>query len=122
MLEGNTKGAILVVTYVGWYTPHTQAVGRKPAGYRLHQNLLNLRTKKTGTYNIDLEFSQILDLVKQLSRKEKLRLSKELEKEIIDVKLTSLLKAFKTDELDQDTIDREVEIVRAELYAKSKAK
>jgi hypothetical protein len=77
---------------------------------------------KTGTYNIYLEFSQILDLVKQLSRKEKLRLSKELEKEIIDVKLTSLLKAFKTDELDQDTIDREVEIVRAELYAKSKAK
>jgi hypothetical protein len=77
---------------------------------------------KTGTYNIYLEFSQILDLVKQLSRKEKLRLSKELEKEIIDAKLTSLLKAFKTDELDQDTIDREVEIVRAELYAKSKAK
>jgi len=77
---------------------------------------------KAGTYNIDLEFSQILDLVKQLSRKEKLRLSKELEKEIIDVKLTSLLKAFKTDELDQDTIDREVEIVRAELHAKSKAK
>jgi hypothetical protein len=77
---------------------------------------------KAGTYNIDLEFSQILDLVKQLSRKEKLRLSKELEKEIIDVKLTSLLKAFRTDDLDQDTIDSEVEIVRAELYAKSKAK
>ena len=77
---------------------------------------------KAGTYNIDLEFSQILDLVKQLSRKEKLRLSKELEKEIIDAKLTSLLKAFETDELDQATIDREVEIVRAELYAKRKGK
>jgi len=77
---------------------------------------------KAGTYNIDLEFSQILDLVKQLSRKEKLRLSKELEKEIIDIKLTALLRSFKTDELDQATIDREVEIVRAELYAKSKAK
>jgi len=76
---------------------------------------------KTGTYNIDLEFSQILDLVKQLPRKEKLRLSRELEKEIVDSKLTSLLKAFKTDELDQATIDREVDIVRAELYAKAKA-
>jgi hypothetical protein len=77
---------------------------------------------KTGTYNIHLAFDQILELVKQLPKKEKIRLSKELEKDIIDAKLTSLLKAFKTDELDQETIDKEVEIVRAELYAKSKAK
>ena len=76
---------------------------------------------KTGTYNIDLGFDQILDLVKQLSKKEKIRLSKALEKEIIDVKLTSLLKAFKTDDLDRETIDNETEIVRTELYAKSKA-
>lgn len=75
---------------------------------------------KSGTYNIDFEFNQILDLVRQLSKKEKLRLSKELEREIIDGKLTSLLKAFKTDDLDQETIDREVEIVRSELYAKGK--
>ncbi|MCF1752194.1 type II toxin-antitoxin system VapB15 family antitoxin [Mariniradius sediminis] len=75
---------------------------------------------KSGTYNIDLEFNQILDLVRQLSKKEKLRLSRELEKEIIDGKLTSLLEAFKTDDLDQETIDREVEIVRSELYAKGK--
>ena len=45
---------------------------------------------KTGTYNIDLMF-------------------------VIDAKLTSLLKAFKTDELDQEIINKEVEIVRAEL-------
>lgn len=77
---------------------------------------------KTGTYNIDLAFDQILDLVRQLPKKEKMRLSKELEKEIIDIKLTALLKVFKTDDLSQDTIDKEVEIVRAELYAKSKAK
>lgn len=77
---------------------------------------------KTGTYNIDLEFEQILDLVRQLPKKDKLRLSKELERDIIDAKLTTLLKAFKTDNLDQDTIDKEVEIVRSELYAKAKAK
>jgi hypothetical protein len=77
---------------------------------------------KTGTYNIDLAFDQILDLVRQLSKKEKIRLSKELEREIIDTKLTALLKAFKTDDLDQETINKEVEIVRTELYAKSKAK
>lgn len=77
---------------------------------------------KAGTYNIDLAFDQILDLVRQLPKKEKLRLSKELERDIIDAKLTALLKAFKTDNLDQDTIDKEVEIVRSELYAKAKAK
>ena len=77
---------------------------------------------KAGAYNIDLEFNQILDLVRQMPKKEKIRLSKELEKEIIDAKLTSLLKAFKTDDLDQATIDQEVETVRTELYAKSKAK
>lgn len=77
---------------------------------------------KTGTYSLDLKFDQILDLVKRLPKKEKLKLSKELERDIIDAKLTSLLKAFKTDELDQATIDNEVEIVRAEIYAQSKAK
>lgn len=77
---------------------------------------------KTGTYNIDLGFDQILDLVRQLPKKEKIRLSKELEREIINAKLTSLLKAFRTDELDQETITKEVEIVRTELYGKSKAK
>jgi len=77
---------------------------------------------KAGTYNIDLGFDQILDLVRQLPKKEKIRLSKELEREIVDSKLTDLLKAFKTDDLDQDSINKEVEIVRTEIYAKSKAK
>ena len=77
---------------------------------------------KTGTYNIDLDFEQILDLVKQLPKQEKIRLSKELEKELIESKLTSLLKAFKTDDLDKDTINKETEIVRTAIYANSKAK
>lgn len=77
---------------------------------------------KAGNYNIDLDFKQILDLVKQLSKKEKIKLSKELEKDIIDAKLTVLLKAFKTDKLDQTLIDQEVDHVRAEIYAKTKAK
>lgn len=77
---------------------------------------------KSGSYNIGLGFDQILDLVRQLPKKEKIRLSKELEREIIDTKLTALLKAFKTDELTQETINKEVEIARAEIYAKSKAK
>jgi hypothetical protein len=77
---------------------------------------------KTATFNIGLGFDQILDLVKQLPKKEKIRLSKELEKDIVDAKLTSLLKAFKNDNIDQDAINKEVEAVRTELYAKSKLK
>ncbi len=69
---------------------------------------------------IDLTFDQILSLVKQLPNKQKIKLSKELEKEAIDSKLTRLLKNFKTDELDLKTIDEEVEIVRQEIYDKQK--
>lgn len=69
---------------------------------------------------IDLTFEQILSIVRQLSKKEKLQLSKELEMEVIDSKLTRLLKEFKTDELDENTINQEVESVRQELYDKQK--
>jgi len=65
---------------------------------------------------IDLSFDQILSLVKQLSNKQKIKLSKELEKEAIDSKLTRLLETFKTDELDLKTIDEEVEIVRESIF------
>ncbi len=77
---------------------------------------------KTGTYNIDLGFEQILDLVRQLPKKEKIKLSRELERDIIDAKLTSLLKAFQTDNLDQKTINKEVKTVRTQLYAGANGK
>ena len=69
--------------------------------------------------NISLTFRQILDLVKQLPRQQKIRLTKELEKEAIDSKLSQILQSFKTDELSQDLIDEEVEAVRQELYERS---
>ena len=72
------------------------------------------------TYQISLNFEQILELVQQLPPVDKLRLSKELEKETRDRKLTKLLEAFQTDELDLDTINEEVETVRAEIYARPK--
>ena len=66
--------------------------------------------------HIDLTFDQVLDMVKQLPLQQKIRLSKELEKETIDSMLTRLLESFRTDELDQNTIDAEVERVRQKLY------
>ena len=69
---------------------------------------------------IDITFEQILSMVKQLPRQQKLKLSKELEIEAIDTKLTSLLKTFKAPKLDLKTISEEVESVRKGIYDKRK--
>jgi hypothetical protein len=69
---------------------------------------------------IDITFDQILSMVKQLPRQQKLKLSKELEREAIDTKLTSLLKTFKAPKLDLKTISEEVESVRKGIYDKRK--
>lgn len=69
---------------------------------------------------IDFTFEQILSLVKQLSDKQKLKITEELEKDIVGSKLSRLLKTFKTEELSLETIDEEVESVRKEIYEKQK--
>jgi len=69
---------------------------------------------------INVTYDQILSLVKQLSRQEKIKLSKELEKESIDTQLSSLLSAFQTDELSLETVDKETEIVRRQIYNRKK--
>lgn len=69
---------------------------------------------------IDVTFDQILSLIKQLPKQEKIKLSKELEKDVIDSNLSKLLKKFNTDELDLATIDAEVETVRQEIYDQQK--
>lgn len=61
---------------------------------------------------LEISYEQILSLVKKLPKKEKIRLSQELEKEAIDSKLTQLLKIFKTKELSLSEIDEEAENVR----------
>lgn len=65
-------------------------------------------------YNISLTFDQILELVKQLPKKEKIQLGKELEKDAIESKLTHLLEGFADDTITQEIIDQEVEAVRQE--------
>ncbi|MBU0487146.1 MAG: hypothetical protein KKA07_08775 [Bacteroidetes bacterium] len=74
----------------------------------------------TGIYNISLNFNQILQLVRQLPVTEKIMLSRELEKEALSSKLTQLLEAFKTNELDDQTIKSEVDRVRDVIYGKKK--
>jgi hypothetical protein len=71
--------------------------------------------------NMNLSFSQILELVKKLPGEQKIKISQELEKETIGSKLTELLTAFRTDKLSIDEITSEVEQVRQNLYDKRKA-
>jgi hypothetical protein len=70
---------------------------------------------------IDLTFDQILSMVRQLPRQQKIKLTKELEKEAIDTKLSHLLKTFKSKDLDLETITKEVESVRQEIYEKQRS-
>ncbi len=65
---------------------------------------------------VDLTFDQVLALVKQLSKQEKILLTKELEKEGIETKLSELLRTFRTEDLNLDIINEEAEIVRQQMY------
>jgi predicted DNA-binding protein YlxM (UPF0122 family) len=69
---------------------------------------------------VDISFDQVLTLVRQLPKREKLKLVKELEQEGIDSKLSALLKIFRTKELSLNIIDEEAEIVRQEIYDSQK--
>lgn len=71
-------------------------------------------------FKIDLTFEQVISIVKQLSTKQKLELSKELEKEAINSKLSLLLKTFKSDTIDLNVVNEEVESVRQEIYDNKK--
>ena len=73
-----------------------------------------------ASLQVEVTFDQVLALVKQLSIKEKIKLTKELEKEGIETKLSGLLKTFRTRELSLETINKEVEIVRQQLYESTK--
>ena len=74
-------------------------------------------TMNQNVYQLSLNFEQILALVEQLSEQEKIILSKTLEKNLREQKLTELLKAFRTDDLSLEEITEEVEAVRGERYA-----
>ncbi|HBG42246.1 MAG TPA: hypothetical protein DDW85_12695 [Porphyromonadaceae bacterium] len=67
---------------------------------------------------LEVTFDQVLSLVRRLPKKDKIRLTKELEKDVVDTKLTELLKIFKAKDLDLNDINKEVESVRQEIYEK----
>lgn len=76
--------------------------------------------KMKTAMQIDITFEQILSLVRQLPKQQKIQLTRELEKELIDTKLSRLLTAFEAKDLDLISITNEVESVRQEIYEKRK--
>ncbi len=69
---------------------------------------------------VDITYDQVLSLVRQLPKREKIKLTKELEKEGIKSKLSGLLKTFRSKDLSLKTINEEVEIVRQQIYESQK--
>jgi hypothetical protein len=79
-------------------------------------SLIHQLLKMKNEYNITLSFNQILELVRQLPKAQKLSLARELEKELVSSKLTALLSTFKTDALTLEEITSTVEDVRQARY------
>ena len=69
---------------------------------------------------IDITYDQILTLVKQLPINDKIKLTKELEKEGLANKFSEILASFKTNDLSLSLIDEEAEIVRQKIYERKK--
>ena len=73
-----------------------------------------------ASLQLEVTFDQVMVMVRKLPRREKIMLSKELEREGIDTRLSRLLETFRTKELSIKTINEEVEIVRQKIYDENK--
>jgi hypothetical protein len=72
------------------------------------------------TYQLPLDFEQILTLVRQLPPLEKEQIRQELEKANREQKLNSFLTDFHTDEISLADITAEVEAVRSDIYVQNR--
>jgi hypothetical protein len=70
----------------------------------------------TASLNIRLNYYQVLELARQLSDEDKIRLNRELTAETRKMELKKLLRVFKNDEISLKEITAEVEAVRQERY------
>lgn len=71
----------------------------------------------TAALKIELDYSQILQLIRQLPLPEKKKLTQELFRESVSSELNYFLNKFKTDELSEEDILAEVESVRRDRHA-----
>jgi predicted DNA-binding protein YlxM (UPF0122 family) len=69
------------------------------------------------TYQLSLDFEQILNLFRQLPSVEQEKIRQEIEKANRKQKLNSFLADFHTDEISLSEITAEVEAVRSDIYS-----
>lgn len=72
---------------------------------------------QSQTYQLSLDFEQILSLVRQLPSIEQDKICQEIEKANREQKLNSFLTDFHTDEISLSEITAEVEAVRSDIYS-----
>jgi hypothetical protein len=72
---------------------------------------------QSQTYQLSLDFEQILSLVRQLPSVEQDKIRQEIEKANREQKLNSFLTDFHTDEISLSEITAEVEAFRSEIYS-----
>jgi hypothetical protein len=76
---------------------------------------------QSQTYQLSLDFEQILSLVRQLPSVEQDKIRQEIEKANREQKLNSFLTDFHTDEISLSEITAEVEAVRSEVYSQQQS-
>lgn len=71
---------------------------------------------KNPTLSMQFSYSQLLSLALQLAKEDRYRLCRELICSERVESLKALREAFRTDEIDEETIKAECETVRQEMY------
>ena len=73
-------------------------------------------TTNAPTLNLQFTYSQLVALAMQLDDEDRFRLYRELTRGLRSESLRAIREAFRTDELDEETIIAECEAVRQKMY------
>ncbi|MCQ2305628.1 MAG: hypothetical protein MJZ97_11635 [Bacteroidales bacterium] len=79
-------------------------------------------TTNAPTLNLQFTYSQLLALAMQLDDEDRFRLCRELTRGLRSESLKAIREAFRTDELDEETIIAECEAVRQKMYEEQSAR
>jgi len=71
---------------------------------------------KQNTYNLQLNYQQIISLIRQLKYEGRVNILKELKESTFKKRFKKLLDSLRTDELPFNEITKEVEAVRTQRY------
>ncbi|MFA4851154.1 MAG: hypothetical protein WC868_00525 [Bacteroidales bacterium] len=72
---------------------------------------------QTQTLNINIDFKQLLNIIRQCDMTQKIKIAETLEKETYAVRFKQLLFELSDNDLTMDEITKEVETVRSKRYA-----